>query len=136
MKTRVIVSAVIEKNRDLLFGKKKADVGPYPNTWHLIGGGVDDGESLSDAIKREIKEEAGIEVTISRSLGFDEDYEPNKHGEITHYIFLVFLAEYVSGEVKADDDIVKLEWISREKLAEIELNKPSIKLFKKMGYLA
>lgn len=136
MKTRVIVSAVIERNRDLLFGRKKANVGPYPNTWHLIGGGVDDGESLIDAIKREIKEEAGIEVEISRSLGFDEDYEPNKHGEITHYIFLVFLAKYVSGEIKADDDIVKLEWISKDKLSEIELNKPSIKLFKQMGYLA
>jgi|SRR3989344_3912775 len=136
MKTRLIVSAVIEKNHDLLFGRKKSDVGPYPNTWHLIGGGVDDGESLTDAIKREIKEEAGIEVKISRSLGFDEDYEPNKHGEITHYIFLVFLAEYISGDIKADDDIVKLEWIPREKLVDIELNKPTVELFKKMGYLA
>lgn len=135
MKTRVIVSAVIEKDRDLLFGKKKANVGPYPNTWHLVGGGVNDGESLSDAIKREIKEEAGIEVEISRSLGFDEDYEPNKHGEITHYIFLIFLAKYVSGEIKADDDIEKLEWISKDKLSEIELNRPSIKLFKQMCYL-
>ncbi len=54
MKTRVIVSAVIEKDQDLLFGKKKKDIGPYPNTWHLIGGGVNEGESLTDAIKREI----------------------------------------------------------------------------------
>jgi ADP-ribose pyrophosphatase YjhB (NUDIX family) len=135
MKTRLIVSAVIEKNRDLLFGRKKSDVGPYPNTWHLIGGGVDDGESLVDAIKREIKEETGITVEISRPLGFDEDYEPNKHGEITHYVFLVFLAEYVSGKIKADDDIEKLEWIPKERLADIELNKPTVKLFKKMGYL-
>ena len=136
MKTRLIVSAVIEKNHDLLFGRKKSDVGPYPNTWHLIGGGVDDGESLNDAIKREIKEETGITVKINRSLGFDEDYESNKHGEITHYVFLVFLAEYVSGEIKADDDIEKLEWIPREKIVDIELNKPTVKLFKKMGYLA
>lgn len=136
MKTRVIVSAVIEKDGDLLFGKKKPDIGPYPNTWHLIGGGVDDGEALAEAIKREIKEEAGIAVKISESLGFDDDYEPNKHGEITHYIFLVFLAKYVSGEIKADDDIERLEWIPREKLSQIELNRPSIKLFKKMGYLA
>ena len=136
MKTRVIVSAVIEKNNVLLFGKKKANIGPYPNTWHLVGGGVHDGESLYDAIRREIREEAGIEVEISRSLGFDEDYEPNKHGEMTHYIFLVFLAKYVSGEIKADDDIEKLEWMPKEKLSQIKLNRPSIKLFKEMGYLA
>ncbi|OGF21629.1 hypothetical protein A2316_01005 [Candidatus Falkowbacteria bacterium RIFOXYB2_FULL_38_15] len=136
MKTRVIVSAVIEKDGDLLFGKKKANVGPYPNTWHLIGGGVNDNESLSDAIRREIKEEAGIEVEIKKSLGFSEDYEPNKHGEITHYIFLVFLTKYIFGEVKASDDIEKLVWIPKEKLSEIELNRPSIKLFKEMGYIA
>lgn len=135
MKTRVIVSAVIEKGGDLLLGKKKSNIGPYPNTWHLIGGGVDDDVSLQDAIKREIKEEAGIEVKISGSLGFDDDREPNKHGEITHYIFLVFEAKYISGELKADDDIEHLEWIPKDKLSEIELNRPSVKLFKKIGYL-
>jgi len=135
MKTRLIVSAVVEKDGLLLLGRKRADVGPYPNTWHLIGGGVDDGEPLTDAIKREIKEEAGIEVEIGKSLGFDEDYEPNKHGEMTHYIFLVFQAKYISGELKPDDDIEKLEWISREKISQIELNRPAIKLFKGMGYL-
>jgi mutator protein MutT len=135
MKTRVITSAVIEKDDQLLFGKKRSNVGPYPNTWHLIGGGVDDGEPLDEAIKREIKEEAGIEVEITKSLGFDEDFEPNKHGEITHYIFLVFHAKYISGEVTADDDIEQLKWIPKSELGKIELNKPSIKLFKKMGYL-
>jgi ADP-ribose pyrophosphatase YjhB (NUDIX family) len=134
MKIRVIVSAVIEKDGDLLFGRKKADVGPYPNTWHLIGGGVNDGESLIEAVKREIKEEAGIEVEIEKSLGFDEDYEPDKHGETTHYIFLVFQAKYVSGQIKPDDDIEKLEWIPKKNLSQIELNRPAIKLFKGMGY--
>jgi len=135
MKTRLIVSAVIEKDGLLLFGRKKAGVGPYPNTWHLIGGGVNDGESLTDAIKREIKEEAGIEVEIDASLGFDDDFEADKHGEMTHYIFLVYKAKYISGELKPDDDIEKLEWISKEKLSQIELNRPAVKLFKGMGYV-
>lgn len=136
MNTRVIVSAVIEKDGLLLFGKKKTNVGPYPNTWHLIGGGIEDAERLEDAIRREIDEEAGIHVDILRSIGFDDDIEPNKHGEPTHYIFLVFLARYVSGELRAQDDIVHLEWIPKEKLSEISLNRPSIKLFQKMNYLS
>lgn len=135
MKTRIIVSAVIERDGDLLFGKKKSNVGPYPNTWHLIGGGVHEGESLNDAIIREVKEETGLDGEIIESLGFDEDYEPDKHGEKTHYIFLVFLVRYISGEIKANDDIEKLAWISKEKLSQIELNRPSITVFKKMGYL-
>ena len=135
MKTRVIVSAVIEKGNELLFAKKRANIGPYPNTWHLIGGGVNDDETLIDAIKREVQEETNIEVEIIKPLEFDDDFEPNKHGEMTHYIFLIFQAKYISGETKAQDDVVKLEWIFRDKLAHIELNRPSIKLFKKTGYI-
>lgn len=135
MKSRVIVSAVIEKGNLLLFGRKLENIWPYPNTWHLIWWWIKEWESLKDGIAREILEEAGIEVEIQESISFDEDFEPNKYDELTHYIFLVFRAKYLWGEVIAWDDIRKLEWIPREKLSEIELNKPSIELFTKMGYL-
>lgn len=134
-KTRVIVCAIIEKNDSLLFGRKREKMGPYPNAWHLLGGGLNDGESLSEAIKREIKEESGIEVEITKSLGFDEDSESSKNGETTHYIFLAFLAKYISGEIKADDDIKRLAWIEKNELAKIELTKHSLRLFKNIGYL-
>lgn len=136
MKTRVVVTTLVENGNSILFGKKKANVGPYPNTWHLIGGGVNEGESVIEAAKREIKEEAGIEVDIINSLGFDEDFEPNKDGEITHYIFLIFQGKYVSGELKPDDDIEYLEWIPKSKLSTLKLNRPTIKYFKRVGYPA
>tara|TARA_Y100000310_G_scaffold326771_1_gene392120 strand:+ start:212 stop:622 length:411 start_codon:yes stop_codon:yes gene_type:complete len=136
MKHRVIVSAVIEDGNKLLFGRKRENVGPYPNTWHILGGGINFGEeSLVDGIKREIKEEANINVDIIESLGFDEDYEKNKHGELVHYVFLVFKAKMISGELKADDDIKELKWISRDDLSNYTMNRPSIKLFKRIGYL-
>lgn len=50
---------------------------------------------MKEGIAREIFEEAGIKVEIVDSIGFDEDFEPNKHGEMTHYIFLVFRAKYI-----------------------------------------
>jgi len=136
LKTRFIVSAVIEDGNKLLFGRKTKDVGPYPNTWHLIGGGINEGESLEDNLKREILEETGIEVDILKSLSFDEDYEPNKHGELTHYIFLVYLVKYKSGTPTADDDIKTLRWFKKDELPVDELNKPTIKLFKKIGYIS
>jgi len=134
IKTRVIVSAIIENDDKLLFGKKKENVNPYPNTWHLVGGGIEEGELLEESIKREIREEANIEVKIKEMVGFDDDFEPNKYGEMTHYIFLVFRAAYVSGKLKADDDIVALKWFSKSELPK-ELSRPSIKLFKKLGYI-
>lgn len=135
IKTRVIVSAIIENGDKLLFGRKKENINPYPNAWHLIGGGIEEKETLEESIKREIREEANIEVKIKEMVGFDDDFELNKHGEMTHYIFLVYKAEYVSGEMRADDDIVALKWFSKSKLPK-ELSRPSLKLFKKLGYIS
>lgn len=132
MKTRVIVSAIIEKNGKFLFGKKPQNVGPYPNTWHLLGGGIKQGELIIDAVKREVFEESGIEITDTEPISFDEDLEPNRHGIKTHYIFLVFKANYKSEELKPKDDITELKWIDKTTLKSIELNRPTIKLFKKL----
>lgn len=132
METRVIVSAIIENNGKFLFGKKLSNVGPYPNTWHLLGGGIKQGESIIDAIKREILEESSIEVTDIESVSFDEDYEPDKRGIKTHYIFLIFKAKYKSGELKPKSDINELKWIEKKAVSSVELNRPTIKLFKKI----
>lgn len=48
-------------------------------TYHLAGGGVDDGETLEEAIKREILEELNVEVEIIKKLGvYDKLYVPWK----------------------------------------------------------
>ena len=97
--------------------------------------GFKEKESLKEALTREIREEAGIEIDIIKDISFDEDYEPNKHGVMTHYLFITYLANYVSGKVKADDDIDSLKWVHKKDVKNLELCKPSINLFTKLGYL-
>lgn len=136
MNTRIIVSAVIEHNGKYLFGRKTKDVGPYPNTWHLLGGGVNlEKETLLNAIKREVKEEAGIEITDIESLGFNEEDGLNKHNEKTHYVFHVYNAKYKSGKLTPNDDIEELKWFAKEEIKNIPLANPSIKLFKKINLI-
>jgi 8-oxo-dGTP diphosphatase len=136
MKHRIIVVGLIEKDGQYLLGKKPEDIGPYPNTWHLPGGGVNlDGETLEEALRREIKEETGISINKIESLGFDEDYEKDKHGEMTRYIFLDFKANYLSGTIKANDDMKKLKWIKKKDLKDLNLNKPTEKLLKKLNLI-
>jgi 8-oxo-dGTP diphosphatase len=136
MKARVIVTIIIEKNGKILLGQKPKDVGPYPNTWHLPGGGVNlEEESLEDAVRREIKEETALEVEKMERFNFDEDYEPNKHGEMTHYVFLVYKVTPTGMDAKAADDIVQLQWFSKAELKKIVLTRPSVKLFKEIGWI-
>lgn len=136
MNCRVIVAAVIEKDGKILLGKRKQNMGPYPNCWHIPGGGVELGEeSLVDALRREVREEANIEITNIEPIEFSEDYEPDKHGVMTHYIFHDYHAHYVSGEMNAASDMVELRWFSRLELHDIPHTRPGEKLFKRLGYI-
>jgi 8-oxo-dGTP diphosphatase len=136
MKARVIVTTLIEKNGKILLGQKPKDIGPYPNTWHLPGGGVNiEDESLEDAVRREIREETGLEVAKMERVNFDEDYEPDKRGEMTHYVFLVYKVTPKTVNAKAGDDIVELKWFKKSELKKLSLTRPSVKLFKETGWV-
>jgi len=135
MKSRVIVAAVIEKDEHFLFGKKHPGVGPYPDKWLILGGGVNLGEeSIEDALKREVREEASIEIDELERIDFSDDIA-EKNGEMVHHIFLTFKAKYKSGTLNPTDDIAELKWVHKSKIPELEHSKPSIQLFKKLGYL-
>lgn len=70
MKPRVGCGAAILSDRRLLLVKRlKA---PEAGHWSLPGGKVDFGERVADAVKREIAEELGVEIALTRPLGFVE----------------------------------------------------------------
>lgn len=135
MKHVLIVSAIIEKDGKYLFGKKVKDTGPYPNCWLLIGGkAYPEKECLEESLRREVKEEANIEIKDIKQIYFDEDHRVRK-GEMTHLIFLTWLVKYKSGETKPGDDIVKLKWFTKKEMKKINLSPPSVKLFKHLGWI-
>lgn len=136
MKSRLIVTMLIEKNGKILLGRKPTNKGPYPNTWHLPGGGVDlEKETLEEAVRREVKEETGLEVAKIERIGFDEDYEPNKHGEMTHFVFLLFKITPKTMDAKAADDLEILQWFKKSALKTVDHTRPSAKYFKEIGLL-
>lgn len=84
----------------------------------MPGGGQDSEETLTDAVKREVAEEMGIEI-ITKSLEFVIE---GVHGEAFHRVDLIFLCEYVgliNGAVlHGDTNQVGYEWLDIENLLE------------------
>ncbi|PIV09839.1 hypothetical protein COS31_00500 [Candidatus Roizmanbacteria bacterium CG02_land_8_20_14_3_00_36_15] len=135
MKSAIIVSAIIEKDGKYLFGRKPKDVGPYPNCWLIIGGRAYlEKETIEEAVRREVKEEANIEITDLEQLHFGEDYRIRK-GVMSHLVFLVFSSKYKSGTPKPGDDIAELKWVSKKDCKKLKVAVPTEKLFKFLGWI-
>lgn len=133
---RITATAVIIKGDEVLLGKKPKDVGPYPNTWILPGGGIDFvTETAEEALIREIDEETGVKVKNITPHVFITDNEPNKLGVMTYFVHLVYLAEYDSGELNAGDDVNYLEWMPIKQLPKEKVARPSVITFKKLGWM-
>ena len=59
---------VISKGKILLI-KRAENINTFPGFWGLIGGFIDWGETVEDALKREAKEEVGVEIEVVRFTG-------------------------------------------------------------------
>lgn len=76
--------------------------------WEFPGGQVEEGENLIEALKREIKEEAGVEVEVGRLAGVYSNIKPPSK------VIFGFLAEYASGELKTSDESLETRWFDRQ----------------------
>jgi mutator protein MutT len=91
---------------------------PLAGAWSLPGGLIEVGESAADAVRREVREECGIEVTVGPLLGIFEPIQRDDEGRIVyHYVVLDFLAFYQSGEAQPGDDAHELQWADPADLA-------------------
>ena len=77
--------------------------------WALPGGFLQKGESLDECVRRELKEEAGIEVPFLKQFGVYSDPERDKRGQI---ISVSYVAVHPSGKLrlKAATDVVDVQW--------------------------
>jgi 8-oxo-dGTP diphosphatase len=117
-----------------LFIRQNKEGGAYPDTLHIPGGGVDEGESPDAAAIREVREEVGVEVRDVRVVDFDWDVVPYK-GEDTLLVFLRFTGALESGQARPASDAKEVVWVSREDLANQPHNPPSRRLLAKLGLI-
>lgn len=87
-----------------------------PDKYDLFGGTVEMGEHLEDALKREIYEEASINIEI---LGLIHGYD-YLSGEFRHQFQFTYLCKYLGGEIKYEaDDHDSHRWVTLKELAVI-----------------
>lgn len=118
---KVSVDAVVfgydqEQDISILLIKRKFE--PFQKFWALPGGLVKDDESLEDAVRRELKEEAGIDVNYLEQLySFGKpDRDPRNRVVSVAYFGLVRPADY---QLSAETDAEDVAWFSIKKLPRL-----------------
>ncbi len=70
---------IFDSNNRVLMLKRSVGARDNHGKWDLVGGAVGQGEDLIEALKREIREEVGVEVSVGESLGYIEVIDSEKH---------------------------------------------------------
>lgn len=134
MNRRIIVSTLIKCKGKYLFIKQNKEGGAYQDCLHIVGGGLEENETLEEAIKREVMEEVHIELNEVIPFDFDSDILMYK-GEMTQLIFLRFTSEIQEFTGYPDSDAKEIIWLSKEEILNYKHNEPSMRFFKKLGLI-
>jgi ADP-ribose pyrophosphatase YjhB (NUDIX family) len=112
-RAEVAVGAVLVRDGRLLLVRRGRGVAV--GRWSLPGGRVEPGERLADAVRRELREETGLDVTVGALCGVAE-----RISEQAHYVILDFWVT-ADGVPAAGDDAAAVTWADRAALDRLEL---------------
>jgi len=112
------VGAIILKRDRILMAQRGKE--PLKGWWSLPGGALETGERLADGVRREVREETGLEV---RPLGILEVFErimrDASGAPEYHYVLIDYVCRITGGALEPGDDVCAVEWVKRGDLPKL-----------------
>jgi len=115
---RAAAAAVILDDQGRILLQRRTDNG----NWGLPGGSMETGETAEESIVREVKEETGYDVEVTRLIGIYSDPElttihyPN--GDVAAYVSLTFACRVTGGAPMLSDETSAVEWFPARELPQ------------------
>jgi NAD+ diphosphatase len=114
------IMILITRGRELLLARR---VGGAPGRFSALAGFVEPGETLEDTVRRETREEVGVEIENLRYFG-------SQPWPFPHSLMIAFVADYAGGELRPDGvEIEEARWFGVEQLPNVP---PSISISRRM----
>lgn len=128
MRQRTIVCPLIEHQGTYLLCKMPSGRGVFPGQWALSGGGVEPGETIEQALLREVREELGeaLELTHITPWTFRDDIRtktyPDGRTEEIYMIYLLFTCHAKNTAITLNDEFEDYAWVRKDDLPGYDLN--------------
>lgn len=96
---------------------------PLGGEWSVPGGAVELGETMREAVAREVREECGIEIAVRDVVDTIDIVVRDPEGRVQyHYAIVDFAAGWVSGDLHAASDVTAAGWVARSELDKFHMN--------------
>jgi len=118
-------AVVVHEGRVLLIRRGKE---PLRGRWVVPGGTVEAGETLQDALVREIQEETGLVVRPREIVAVFDRIERDGGGVRYHYVIIDYLCDYVSGTPVASSDAEAVAFVSPDDLPAYALPEKALEV--------
>ena len=113
------VSAAIFRDGRVLVVRRAQP--PARGVFTLPGGGVELGETLEQAVIREVREETALEIEPLKLAGYRQMIARDAAGLVErHFVILPFAARWIAGEVALNDELAEAKWLLPSELAGLK----------------
>jgi ADP-ribose pyrophosphatase YjhB (NUDIX family) len=86
---KTVGALFIAEDGKILLGLRAPSKKVWPSHWDSIGGRVEFGERLDEALVREVQEEVGVTPTEFRLIAIVRERQPEIYGEALHHVYAV-----------------------------------------------
>jgi 8-oxo-dGTP diphosphatase len=110
-----VSAAIVRENRVLIARRARA---PAQGVFTLPGGVVEVGETLREAVQREILEETGLTIEPVALAGYRERIARDLERKVEqHFVILPFASRWIAGEPVLNEELAEVRWLVPSELA-------------------
>jgi mutator protein MutT len=113
------VSAAIIRDGRVLVARRAR--GPAYGIWTMPGGVVEAGETLTEALVREIQEETAMTIEPVALAGHREVVVRDDSRRVSrHFVIMCFAARWIQGEPQLNEELAEARWLTLEELSGLQ----------------
>ncbi|OGF22603.1 hypothetical protein A2Y83_01105 [Candidatus Falkowbacteria bacterium RBG_13_39_14] len=117
---KIIVGAIVyNKNGEIFLARSYK----WKDRWVVPGGHLEWGETIENAIRREVKEETNMEIKNIEFVDVQEGVLSGEYHKESHMVFLDYCCEFAESEIKLNSELQEYIWIKpQEAVKKLKLS--------------